>query len=153
MACELSEIATPWEPLQLCFSVERPEQINVLPSDSNVSSPVNQVPYSNAAKGRHRRRLWKNLYFFLWCFRPRKFCEMIILMLIFFFFFFLAVFIVEVSSDFLGAGRSISGAGSFRSVLGEHELSYDTCKLGSVSIGKGVRNCKFGCSELEVRIG
>ena len=53
--------------------------------------------------------------------------------------------LVEVLSDVSGAGRSISGAGSRRSMLGEHELSHDTRKLGSVSIGKGVQNCRFGC--------
>ena len=74
-------------------------------------------------------------------------------MFIFFFFLFLAVFIVKVPSDVLGAGRSISGAGSCRSVLGDHELLYDTCKLGSVSIGKGVQNYKFRCSKLEDKIG
>ena len=63
------------------------------------------------------------------------------------------MFIVEVPSDVSGAGRSISGYGSCRYVLEEHELSHDTCKLGSVSIGKGVQNCKFGWSKLEVRIG
>ena len=60
------------------------------------------------------------------------------------------VFIVEVPSDVSGAGRSISGAGSCRSVLGEHELSHDTYKLGRVSIGKGFQNCKFGFLKLEV---
>ena len=78
---------------------------------------------------------------------------MIVLMFIFFFFLFLAVFIVEVPFDVLGAGRSILGAGSFHSVLREHELLHDTCKLGSISIGKGVQNCKFVCSKLEAQIG
>ena len=146
MACELSAIATLWEPLRLCFSYRRPEQIKVQPSDSKVSSPVNQVSCSNSEKGRCCRRWWNNSFFFSWRFRPRTFCEMIILMFIFFLFLFLAVFIVEVPSDVSGAGRSISGAGSYRSVLGDHEISHDTWKLGRVSIGKGVQNCRFGCS-------
>ena len=135
MACELSEIATPWEPLQLYFSVERPGQVNVQFSDSKVSSPVHQVSCNNSAKVSCRRRLWKNLSFLSWRFRPQTFCEMIILMFVFFFFLFLAVFIVEVPSDVSGTGRSILRAGSCRFVLRENELSHDTCKLGSVSIG------------------
>ena len=57
----------------------------------------------------------------------------------------LAVFIIEVPSDVSVAGRSISGAVSCRFVFEEHELSHDTCTLGSVAIEKGVQNCKFGC--------
>ena len=128
MNCELSAIATSWEPLRLCFSVERPEQINVQPSDSKVSSPVNHVSCSTAAKGRHRRSLWKNSSFFLWHFRPRTFHEMIIIMFIFQFFWFLAVFIVEAPSNVSGADRSILGAGSYPSMLGEDEISHDTCE-------------------------
>ena len=103
MACGLSAIATLWEPLRLCFSDGKPEKINVQPSDSKVSSHVNQVSCSNTAKGRRRWRWWKNSSFFLWRFRPQKCCEMIILMFIFFFFLFLAVFIVGDLSDVSGA--------------------------------------------------
>ena len=73
-------------------------------------------------------------------------------MFIFFFFLFLAVFIVEVPSYVSGAGRSISGSGSCRSMLGEHELSNDTWKLGSVSIGKGVQNFRFGCRNWKLEL-
>ena len=94
----------------------------------------------DAAKRRRRQMWWKNSSFLLWRFRPRIFCEMIILMFIFFFFLFLALFIVEVPSDVSGAGRSISGAGSCRSVLGDNELLNGIRKLGSIFIGKGVQN-------------
>ena len=73
-------------------------------------------------------------------------------MFIFFFFFFLAVFIVGDLSDVSGANLSISGAGSCRSVLGEHKLLHDTRKLGSVSIGKGDRALQVRMPRLEVRM-
>ena len=73
---------------------------------------------------------------------------MIILMFIFSFFLFLAVFIVGDLSDVSGASRSISGAGSCRYVLGEHKLSHDTRKLGSVSIGKVDQDFRFGCQDV-----
>ena len=62
------------------------------------------------------------------------------------------MFIVEIPSDVSGAGRSISGDGSCRSVLGEHELSHDTRKLGSVPIGKVDRTLQVRMSRLEVRM-
>ena len=68
------------------------------------------------------------------------------------FFLFLAVFIVGDLSDVSGANRSISGASSSRSVLGEPKLSYDTRKLGSVSIGKGDRTLQVRMPRLEVRM-